>query len=209
MLKRKTKDGTDGLRLQAAAAAAIFGLAAWGAYNRQLMGWEEDLFLRLYEFFRPANDLFYILTQAGSAAAVIAVGLAFFLRKKHYFALKIYFNAALAYAAITAIKHIIVRPRPGLILDNISQYDPLASGYGFPSGHTAVAAAMALTIWPIIPKPYRPLILIWPLAVGLSRITLGVHAPLDIAGGFAIGWLVVALTRLELGGKVKRFVKKT
>lgn len=69
---------------------------------------------------------------------------------------------------------------------------------GFPSGHTATSVALALTL-AIICRRYRPargLVSIgWAVAglVGLSRIYMADHWPLDVAGGVVVGLISGAI----------------
>jgi membrane-associated phospholipid phosphatase len=70
------------------------------------------------------------------------------------------------------------------------------SDYSFPSGHAmasmAVAAALVLMLWP---TRFRWLTvalgLIYVLAIGLTRLYLGVHYPTDILGGWcaSLAWV--------------------
>jgi undecaprenyl-diphosphatase len=182
---------------------AVFAFAAQDAVHRTLTGNESRIFFDIYHWPQWLHPVFYVVTQAGSAGALLAVGFAFILRKMHRIALKVYINGALAYVMVTVAKEIIQRPRPAALLANITTHDYLAAGPGFPSGHTAVSTAMALTIWPLLPRGIRPVILLWPLLVGLSRVNLGVHAPLDIVGGFAVGWAAVTITKLFLRNILK------
>jgi undecaprenyl-diphosphatase len=61
------------------------------------------------------------------------------------------------------------------------------SGYSFPSGHSAQAAAGAYSLalmWP----HRRVWIYIIALIVAVSRVYLGVHYPIDVAVGLIVGW---------------------
>jgi undecaprenyl-diphosphatase len=69
----------------------------------------------------------------------------------------------------------------------------------FPSGHTTVAFACATVLSYFAPK-LAPVLFLLALAIGFSRIYVGVHYPLDVLGGAALGVLVgggvIALHRL-------------
>jgi undecaprenyl-diphosphatase len=65
----------------------------------------------------------------------------------------------------------------------------------FPSGHaaTSFAAATVLTLaWP----RWWPAFLLLALGIGFSRVYVGVHYPLDVVGGAALGILVAIALRL-------------
>lgn len=68
----------------------------------------------------------------------------------------------------------------------------------FPSGHaaTSFAAATVLTLaWP----RWWPAFLLLALAIGFSRVYVGVHYPLDVVGGAVLGILVAIALRWLVG----------
>jgi membrane-associated phospholipid phosphatase len=90
------------------------------------------------------------------------------------------------------IKELVAYPRPFLGLD----IDPLLIHGGldsFPSGHAAIFFALA-GVMGFYEKKTRWFFLISAIIIGIARIMVGVHYPLDIlvgAGiGFATAWLV-------------------
>jgi undecaprenyl-diphosphatase len=68
----------------------------------------------------------------------------------------------------------------------------------FPSGHaaTSFAAATVLTYaWP----RWWPAFFLLALAIGFSRVYVGVHYPLDVVGGAVLGILVATALRWLVG----------
>lgn len=64
-----------------------------------------------------------------------------------------------------------------------------APGYSFPSGHTHASANFFTSIARAVNrKRFWTLALVTPALVGLSRLYLGVHWPMDVLGGYIIGF---------------------
>ena len=94
------------------------------------------------------------------------------------------------------IKIITRRDRPHLVSGDINLlYQPDSSA--FPSGHTAMGCAIAIFLCIIIwrhlrvSKPVRvaacvPIVAVFALGVGFSRIFLGVHYPSDIIASYVL-----------------------
>lgn len=86
------------------------------------------------------------------------------------------------------LKNAIRRERPCNILGGVECKIQSSDRFSFPSGHTAgafIMATMACYFFPV----FAPLMFLWALAIGFSRIFLGVHYPTDILAGSLLGVL--------------------
>ena len=61
------------------------------------------------------------------------------------------------------------------------------SRFALPSGHAAFAALVVASFWPAFGRYGRTALLLFALAVGLSRIGLGMHFPADVVAGYLAG----------------------
>lgn len=104
-------------------------------------------------------------------------------------------------AKLAGFFHYNSRP---FIEGNFAPLIPHADDNGFPSDHTLLLAAVASIIYPFSKKIS---ILLWviALAVGLSRVFVGVHHIVDILGSIAIAISISALTywviKIRIGKK--------
>ena len=109
-------------------------------------------------------------------------------------------GVALAVAAAHGLKALFDTPRP----NDLSATAAFTGS--FPSAHAAAIAAL-VTVWvsllPARPGPLRWLVMlpgaVLVLAVAASRALLGVHWPLDIIAGLALGILLGALPGVVAG----------
>lgn len=87
------------------------------------------------------------------------------------------------------LKNCIKRARPADILTVFGYAHITPSDrFSLPSGHTAGAFVVATTLAIYFPA-LAALALLWACSVGLSRIMLGVHFPLDVIAGATLGTL--------------------
>ncbi|MGB7958147.1 MAG: phosphatase PAP2 family protein [Minisyncoccia bacterium] len=118
-------------------------------------------------------------------------------RRKFYLFAEGAIAVILARGIVTeAIRFFYNVPRPFALLG----FSPLIaeSGASFPSGHMTWFFALALVIW-FADRKWGFWYFVLSAAIGIARIYAGVHWPLDIVGGVAIGlasgWLVHSLFR--------------
>jgi undecaprenyl-diphosphatase len=115
------------------------------------------------------------------------------------------------YLVVTGLGALALDPVIKLLVGRIRPMVPtpvaMAPGYSFPSGHTLNATVfygvMLLVFLPIIPPRLRKLaiglVIALVLAVGLSRVALGVHYPSDVVGGWLLGVAWLGITAHAFG----------
>lgn len=77
----------------------------------------------------------------------------------------------------------------------------------FPSGHTTTAIAFAFTIGFLMPRLF-PWLLALGIAVGISRVPVGMHYPTDVFGGLIVGMLGAYLVRNWFAVRSLLFIKQ-
>jgi len=179
--------------LIALSGVIMFVMAAAEAHKHILTGWNSSLLEAIYGWPYSLTPLFLIVTTLGSSWIAITAVVIAWLQRLHVLAIKLFVNGLVTFIAVRSIKLFIAQSRPAGLLDGINPRDPLASGYGFPSGHTTMVTVLGLTLLPYLPRRYYWTV---PVAIGmvaLSRIYLGVHSPLDVLGGMLLGLIIVSL----------------
>jgi undecaprenyl-diphosphatase len=98
----------------------------------------------------------------------------------------------------------VERGRPADYLHGIhSRFVHLETGNGYPSGHTAVAFAVATLAAGSLSGRWRILPFLAAGLVGFGRIYFGAHLPLDVVGGAALGVAVGTVACILLGDTVQ------
>jgi undecaprenyl-diphosphatase len=87
---------------------------------------------------------------------------------------------------VQIIKLVAAVPRPFLTLIDTVLLVPDQGGYSFPSMHTALTTAVAISVL-VHHRRLGLLLLLFALLVGVSRVFVGVHYPVDVLVGALLG----------------------
>lgn len=172
--------------LWGALAAALLGLALF------VLGGYQAGFLTLNHLAAGWPPGFWEwLTVLGDARLALALSLFFSLRHPRLFWALI-LAALVAMAFTHGLKPWVSAGRPPAVLplDSFHLIGPALRKSSFPSGHT-VTAAVLLGVGLCFVKGVSARLLLVALAVmvGVSRVAVGVHWPVDVAAGLTGGWL--------------------
>lgn len=90
--------------------------------------------------------------------------------------------------------HIFVFTQRPFIDNEILPLINYYSNASFPSRHTSIMSAVAFSYVSTKSK-WAPLFILFMLWVGISRIYVGVHYPLDILGGILVGFVSILISK--------------
>jgi membrane-associated phospholipid phosphatase len=205
-----------GLPLLGALLALAAGVWMFGALAEELLDGETQTDQRLADWLHesasdPLTDFFRVVTWFGNFATLLVVTVlavaVFWRRRERRDAVFVALAFVGAQVLSNAMKLAFRRERPFFS-------DPLASErtYSFPSGHALVSLAVygsiALVLAKRLPTHGQRVALLLGaalliLAIGASRLYLGVHFLSDVLAGYAAGaaWLALLYVALELRGR--------
>lgn len=153
------------------------------------------------------NYLFYFFAvYLGWLLIVVALGQVAFARNKLVALGEVSFAflcAVIAWFLTSLLKYSLHDPRPFLAITHLKTLF-LTGGYdSFPSGHATFFSALALGLF-YHNKKLGSFFLFAAFLVGVARVIVGVHWPIDVLGGFLIGVLISSIAYLTL----KKYIYK-
>lgn len=98
----------------------------------------------------------------------------------------IFLSGLLAWFIAKIIKYFYFSPRPFEILDSVNILFEHGEGDSLPSGHAVFYSAIATSFY-FYHKYLALIYIIGALLIGMSRIVAGIHWPIDILAGYALG----------------------
>lgn len=165
------------------------------------MSLDRDIFVWVVEHRTPPLDWLFVAVSAAGTGGFLWIGLAALLA--HLARRPLFATVAITAATVWSadllagvLKRIVDRDRPYVLLpeaEPLLRWDVSAS---FPSGHAATSAAGAVIVAYLMGRRAWSLAFL-AAAVSYSRVYIGVHYPLDVLVGAALG-TAVALVAIVL-----------
>lgn len=149
-----------------------------------------------------SDRLIGIATDLGSLGGLAGVSGVLAASGHRQLSARVLASGLVAWTAAQSVKPLLKRERPYELGTSRRLVSPPA-GSAWPSGHAAVAAAMATAICPELPatrggRISRVVGVATAVAVGMSRIRVGVHHLTDVVAGLGVGVLSSGVAQLAL-----------
>jgi undecaprenyl-diphosphatase len=163
-----------------------------------MLAWDEAVLVAVSRLQRPLmTRALRGVTHLGDAQSLTFLGLVLLLAGSEPRHLGVMLLLSSGGAAVIAqlVKRLSKRRRPNVGILGFTALAQNPDAFSFPSGHTAASVALAVA-WAGEGSGLGLLASAFASLVGFSRVYLGVHYPLDVMAGAAIGLTAGGLARL-------------
>lgn len=190
--------GAETLAKVAAATGVLLVTAA--AARGGVRRWERPVFHRLHDVPTWVDVAIWLPMQAGNAwappltAVAAAVG-----RGRGRPVVGTLVVGWGGWLLAKEVKNLVRRGRPAKFFPDLVRPSALREGLGFISGHTTVAFGLASVLSPHLSRPRQATVYGLATTVGVARIIVGAHLPLDVVGGGALGVVLGQTWNLATG----------
>lgn len=180
----------------AVAAALLLGLLfVW------LAGANQMLFLFVNQLAPQADSFWSWVTLLGDTLVLFVLLLPFAGRYPDVVR-AVFLAAVLVSLAVHGLKPLLAHPRPPAVFDasQLHTIGYIATSGSFPSGHTAAAFTLAGVLCMVsLPRQLKWVAFVLAIMVGMSRMAVGIHWPIDVFAGALTGWLAAAISVALVG----------
>lgn len=192
--RRAVEDHGTGLVEVLAAGAVV------GSYLAVVSGQVESVEVRIADARRRGgpvvDEAMAHLTDLGSVYGLAGSAAALALSGRPRLGRDLALSGMLAWGVAQGLKPVMDRPRP--FETGTPRLVAIPAGTSWPSGHSAVIAAMATVVVDAAAESRRPRLTRWlglgvAGLVGGSRLHVGVHHTTDVVAGFGVGVLCARL----------------
>ncbi len=185
-----------GARIRLVIGVAGLALAAAGVRPDRIGPSEKRVFGAINRLPDRLAGPLWLVMQGGNFLAAPAAAAVALQSGRPKLARRLLVAGPTAWALAKVVKRHVQRPRPGVLVLDTRRRGREQSGLGFVSGHAAVATSLCAAALPELGSHARRAAVAGAITVGLTRVYIGAHLPLDVLGGIALGVAVEAAVEL-------------
>lgn len=115
---------------------------------------------------------------------IFAILIPIFIRRDFIYSILTFVTIGSTWVAVYIMKNIFIVERPFIALGLTPLF--LETGFSFPSSHVAVMATITVMVWKLNTK-LGIFFSIFAVLMGVSRMIIGVHYPIDVVVGACTG----------------------
>ena len=192
----------------------VLAIVAWlctEVWEKEVFSFDKSWLLWIHQFATPLLDrIFLFVTALGNPQIVIIIFVSTIvwvgMKRRYSDGIRFFLICGGALLINSVMKLFFAKPRPELWTRLIVEHS-----FSFPSGHAVGSMVIYGFIGYLLSKEFKSyrgviysIAIIIIMAIGFSRLYLGVHYPTDIIAGYGIGllWLITCLQLKFEGSRI-------